>query len=259
MPENIFDTHSHYTDSAFDEDRESLIASLHKNGVKYIMLAVSEYNDALKALELGRKFDFVYSAAGIHPECIDTASPDYIAELEELITKNPDKIKAVGEIGLDYHYDGYDREKMISIFTEQLKLADRLSLPVIIHSRDAAKDTMDILRKHTPKKAVVHCFSGSAETAREIIDLGLHISFTGVLTFNNAKKALEALKEVPLERLMLETDCPYMAPVPYRGKRCDSSMIIEIAKKAALIKEVDVEQLLEITCKNAEEFFGIDK
>jgi TatD DNase family protein len=118
---------------------------------------------------------------------------------------------------------------------------------------------MDILRKHTPKKAVVHCFSGSAETAREIIDLGLHISFTGVLTFNNAKKALEALKEVPLERLMLETDCPYMAPVPYRGKRCDSSMIIEIAKKAALIKEVDVEQLLEITCKNAEEFFGIDK
>lgn len=257
MLKNIFDTHSHYTDSAFDEDRNELITNMHENGVKYIMLAVSEYTDAVKALELSRKYDFVYSAAGIHPECIDTAESDYIEKLEKLITENPDKIKAVGEIGLDYHYEGYDRDKMISIFKNQLNLAKKLNLPVIIHSRDATKDTMDILREIRPEKGVVHCFSGSAETAKEIIDLGLHISFTGVLTFNNAKKAIEALKVIPAERLMLETDCPYMAPVPYRGKRCDSSMIPETAKKAAEIKQLEVQELLDLTCRTAEKFFGI--
>lgn len=257
MFKNIFDTHSHYTDSAFDSDRDELIVSMHRNGVRNIMLAVSEYDDALKALELSRKYDFVYSAAGIHPECIETADPDYIYKLEKLITENPDKIKAVGEIGLDYHYEGYNREKMISIFRDQLILADKLNLPVIIHSRDATKDTMDILRELKPKKAVVHCFSGSAETAKEIIELGLHISFTGVLTFSNAKKAIEALKVIPVERLMLETDCPYMAPVPYRGKRCDSSMISETAKKAAEIKQMEVQELLDITYETAKKFFNI--
>lgn len=257
MYNNIFDSHSHYTDHAFDEDRDELIKSIHENGVKYIMLAVSEYNDAVSSLRLSRNYDFVYCAAGIHPECVDTAEEDYIEKLEKLITENRDKIKAVGEIGLDYHYEGYDREKMISIFVNQLKLADKLDLPVIIHSRDATGDTMDILREYRPKKAVVHCFSGSAETAKEIIDLGLHISFTGVLTFNNARKALEALKVIPVERLMLETDCPYMAPVPFRGKRCDSSMIAYTAEKAAEIKEMDTQKLIDITCENAVKFFGI--
>lgn len=257
MYNNIFDSHSHYTDSAFDEDRDELIRKIHENGVKYIMLAVSEYNDAVNSLNLSRNYDFVYSAAGIHPECVDTAEENYIEKLEKLITENRDKIKAVGEIGLDYHYEGYDREKMISIFINQLKLADRLDLPVIIHSRDATKDTMDILREYRPKKAVVHCFSGSAETAKEIIDLGLHISFTGVLTFNNARKALDALKVIPADRLMLETDCPYMAPVPFRGKRCDSSMIAYTAQKAAEIKEMDVQELIDITCENAIKFFNI--
>lgn len=257
MYSNIFDSHSHYTDKAFDKDRDEIINHIHQNGVKYIMLAVSDYSDAVNSLELSKKYDFVYSAAGIHPECIENTEPGYIEKIEKLITENKDKIKAVGEIGLDYHYEGYDREKMIKIFREQLLLAKKLDLPVIIHSRDATKDTMDILREIRPEKGVVHCFSGSAETAREIIDLGLHISFTGVLTFNNAKKAAEALKVVPVEKLMLETDCPYMAPVPYRGKRCDSSMIAETAKKAAEIKQLEVQELLDITCRNAEKFFGI--
>jgi len=258
MYQNIFDTHSHYTDHAFDEDRTELIQHIHDNcGVRNIMLAVSEYSDAVRSLELSRNFDFVYSAAGIHPECADTAEPDYIEKLEKLITENRDKIKAVGEIGLDYHYDGYDREKQTELFRNQLILADRLDLPVIIHSREATKDTMDILNELRPKKAVVHCFSGSAETAREIINLGLHISFTGVLTFNNAKKALEALKVIPVERFMLETDCPYMAPVPFRGKRCDSSMIAKTAEKAAEIKEMDVQELIDITYNNAVKFFGL--
>ena len=221
------------------------------------MLAVSDYSDAVNSLKLSRNYDFVYSAAGIHPECIESTEPEYIEKIENLITENRDKIKAVGEIGLDYHYEGYDREKMIKIFREQLLLAKKLDLPVIIHSRDATKDTMDILREIRPENGVVHCFSGSAETAGEIIDLGLHISFTGVLTFNNARKAAEALKVVPVEKLMLETDCPYMAPVPYRGKRCDSSMIAETAKKAAEIKQLGVQELLDITCRNAEKFFGI--
>lgn len=258
MYKNIFDTHSHYTDSAFDEDREELIKNIHENsGVRNIMLAVSDYCDSVKSLELSRKFDFVYCAAGIHPECVDSTEPDYIEKLEKLITENRGKIKAVGEIGLDYHYEGYDREKQIEIFTSQLKLADRAGLPVIIHSREATKDTMDILRELRPKKAVVHCFSGSAETAREIISLGLHISFTGVLTFNNAKKALEALKVIPAERLMLETDCPYMAPVPFRGKRCDSSMIAKTAEKAAEVLEMDVQELIDKTFDNAVNFFEI--
>lgn len=260
MYRNIFDTHSHYTDSAFDEDRNELIKNIHENcGVRNIMLAVSEYDDAVKSLALSRSFDFVYCAAGIHPECVDTAEPDYIEKLEKLITENRDKIKAVGEIGLDYHYENYDREKQIEIFTNQLKLAEKLQLPVIIHSRDATQDTMDILRKHTPKKAVVHCYSGSAETAKELISLGLHISFTGVLTFKNAKKAIEALKVIPVERFMLETDCPYMAPVPYRGTRCDSSMIEKIAEKAAEIKEMDVQELIDITYSNAVKFFEIEE
>ena len=257
MYSDIFDTHSHYTDPAFDEDRMDVIKNIHENGVKYIMLAVSSYEDSVRSLELSRNFDFMYCAAGIHPECVDTAEGDYIEKLEKLITENRDKIKAVGEIGLDYHYEGFDREKQIEIYSRQLELANKLDLPVIIHAREATKDNLDLLKKYRPAKGVVHCFSGSAETAREIINLGLHISFTGVLTFKNAKKALEALKEVPADRLMLETDCPYMAPVPFRGKRCDSSMIAYTAEKAAEVLGWDTQELINKTCENGLKFFRI--
>ena len=173
----------------------------------------------------------------------------------DIIRNNP-KAVAVGEIGLDYHYDGYDRDRQIQIFEEQMELAKELDLPVIIHSRDAVEDTLTLLKKHRPR-GIVHCFSGSAEVAKEIIKLDMYIGFTGVLTFKNAKKALKALAEVPMERLLLETDCPYMAPVPFRGKRCDSSMIAYTAEKAAEIKEMDVQQLIDITCNNGKQIYNI--
>lgn len=252
---NIFDTHAHYADHAFDEDREQILASLPEKGVKYVTLASSSVEDTAENSELAQKYDYIYAAAGVHPESVDTNPADYLETVRKAISENP-KIRAVGEIGLDYHYDGYDREKQIKLFREQLELARELDMPVIVHSRDACEDTLVLLREFKPK-GVVHCFSGSAETAREIIRLGMYIGFTGVLTFKNAKKALRALAEVPLDRLLLETDCPYMAPVPFRGKRCDSSMIAYTAQKAAEIKGIPVDELLEITCRNGMALYNI--
>lgn len=251
----IFDTHSHYADSAFDEDREQILSELPDKGVRLIMLAASDLEDSAVNSELSRKYGYIYAAAGVHPESVDETPPDYIDTLKSIISANP-KIKAVGEIGLDYHYDNYDREKQISLFRRQTELAAQLDLPVIVHSRNATEDTVDILREYRPR-GVVHCFSGSAETAKEIISLGMYIGFTGVLTFKNAKKALKALAAVPADRLLMETDCPYMAPEPMRGKRCDSSMIAYTAAKAAEIKGMDVQELIDLTCRNGMELFGI--
>ncbi|MBQ6213166.1 MAG: TatD family hydrolase, partial [Ruminococcus sp.] len=208
----IFDTHSHYADSAFDEDREQVLRELPGKGVKLVMLAASGMEDSAENSRLSKEYDYIYAAAGVHPESVDETPADYIGRLKDMIAAN-EKIKAVGEIGLDYHYEGYDREKQIRFFREQLELAAELDMPVIVHSRDAVEDTVEILREYRPK-GVVHCFSGSAETAKEILRLGMYIGFTGVLTFKNAKKALKALAEVPMDRLLMETDCPYMAPVP---------------------------------------------
>lgn len=252
---NIFDSHSHYADHAFDSDRSEILEKLPENGIKYIMLAASGLDDTAENSELSSKYGYIYSSAGIHPENADSVPENYLDIIRKTVRSNP-KIKAIGEIGLDYHYEGYDREKQIKLFKDQLELADELELPVIIHSRDATEDTMNILREYKPN-GVVHCFSGSAETAAEVIKLGLYIGFTGVLTFKNAKKALKALETVPLNRLLLETDCPYMAPVPFRGKRCDSSMIRYTAEKAAEIKGIPVQELLDITCRNAMEFYNI--
>lgn len=252
---NIFDTHAHYADSAFDGDREQVLAELPDKGVKLVMLAASSIEDSRENALLAEKYDYIYASAGVHPESVDETPADYIDTLKEIIASEP-KIKAVGEIGLDYHYEGFDREKQIRFFREQLALAKELDMPVIVHSRNATEDTVEILKEYRPK-GVVHCFSGSAETAKEIIKTGMYIGFTGVLTFKNAKKALKALEAVPLDRLLMETDCPYMAPEPFRGKRCDSSMIPYTAAKAAEVKGVDVEELLDITCRNGMEMYGI--
>lgn len=252
---NIFDTHAHYADHAFDSDRDELLSSLSENGVKYVMLASSSVDDTRENALLAEKYDYIYAASGVHPESVDTNPADYLDIVKNTILSSP-KIKAVGEIGLDYHYEGYDRDKQIKLFEEQLVLANELSLPLIVHSRDACEDTLNILKKHKPF-GVVHCFSGSAETAKEIIKLGMYIGFTGVITFKNAKKALKALEVVPLDRLLLETDCPYMSPVPFRGKRCDSSMIAYTAEKAAEIKHIDTQELIDITCENAKKFYLI--
>ncbi|MDE6678432.1 MAG: TatD family hydrolase [Ruminococcus sp.] len=252
---NIFDTHSHYTDTAFDDDRDELLKGLQDRGVKYIMLASTCVDDIKENAILAEKYDYIYTSAGFHPENIEDIPEDYVSIVRKAVSGNP-KTMAIGEIGLDYHYDGYDREKQIEVFENQVILSKELDIPVIVHSRDATEDTLNILKKYQPS-GVVHCFSGSAETAKEIIKIGMYIGFTGVITFKNAKKAIRSLEVVPLERLLLETDCPYMSPVPFRGKRCDSSMIAYTAEKASEIKGLPVQELLDITCRNGMKLYRI--
>lgn len=253
----LIDTHAHYDDEAYDNDRYNLLDRLFATSVEKIVTIGCARDRWKPTLQLADCYYEVYAALGIHPEDIYDLPEDYLQQLEEL-SKDP-KVKAIGEMGLDYHYENYDKELQIKVFREQLQLADRLSMPAIIHSREATADTLEILRELRPKKAVMHCFSGSAETAREVLDLGLYISFTGVITFKNAAKAAEACKVVPLDRLMLETDCPYMAPVPYRGQRCDSSMISAIAEKIAEIKGLTADEIIEICNENADRFFDLAK
>lgn len=255
MYRNIFDTHSHYADSAFDGDRDELLAALPDKGVRFAALAGSSMQDSAENVALAQKYGYIYAAVGVHPESVDETPSDYREKLTELV-KSSEKVRAIGEIGLDYHYENYDRDKQILFFRQQLELARELSLPVVVHSRNASEDTLDILKEYRPA-GVVHCFSGSAEVAREVIKLGMYIGFTGVLTFKNAKKALRALEAAPLDRLLLETDCPYMAPEPLRGRRCDSSMICYTAEKAAQIKGVSTQELLDITCRNGMDFYHI--
>lgn len=247
------DSHAHYDDEQFDIDRDELLDRLHENGVRNIVNIGCSLERSQFSVDLAEKYPFVYAAVGVHPEDAHDTPDGYLSKVE-FWTANP-KVVAIGEIGLDYHYEGFDRELQIRFFEEQLDLAERSGLPVIIHSRDATEDTMNILRRRGRVKGVMHCFSGSAETARQVLELGMNISFTGVLTFKNARKAVEAVKVIPLDRLMLETDCPYMAPEPYRGKRCDSSMITRVIDKIAEIKEVSPETVAETTMANTLKLF----
>ena len=250
----VFDTHSHYTDTAFDSDRDAVLQHLPEQGIVHAVLAGTTVEDSAQGIRLAEQYEYLYAAVGIHPETAGAQPADYLAQLEQM-AKHP-KAVAIGEIGLDYHYDGYDRDAQIHLFREQLDLAKQLDLPVIIHARDCTEDYLQQLREFRPW-GVVHCFSGSAETAREVLALGMYIGFTGVLTFKNSKKALKALAVVPEDRLVLETDCPYMAPVPYRGKRCDSTMIHYTAQAAALVRGTDTQTILSQTCRNGEALFGI--
>lgn len=250
----IFDTHSHYTDSAFDEDRDQVLDALPKEGIIHAVLAGTTLEDSAAGIALTRRYDYLYAAVGIHPETAGQQPADYLAQLERMAA-DP-RVVAVGEIGLDYHYEGYDRDVQIRLFREQLDLAKQLDLPVIIHARDCTEDYVNILREMRPR-GVVHCFSGSAETAREVLKLGMYIGFTGVLTFKNAKKALKALAEVPEDKLVLETDCPYMAPEPHRGTRNDSSNLSYVAARIAEIKGVSVQEVEQTTWENACRVFGV--
>ncbi len=254
MYTGIFDSHAHYTDAAFAADRDALLTALPSKGVSCIMLAASDLESAAQGIALTERYPYLYAAVGIHPEEAGKAQGDYIGALRAL-TDHP-KVKAVGEIGLDYHYEGYDRQAQLALLEAQLQLAADCDLPVILHVRDATGDSMEILRRYRPR-GVMHCFSGSAETARQVLDLGLYIGFTGVLTFRNARRALEALAVIPMDRLLLETDCPYMAPEPYRGQRCDSSMIPRMAERVAAEKNLSPQAVLDQTRENAMRLFGI--
>lgn len=251
---NIFDSHAHYDDEKFDEDREELFKTMRENGVVGIIHAATDIQSSLRGIEFTKKHDCFYTSVGVHPECVENLEDNYISELEKLIDEN--RVVAIGEIGLDYYWTKDTRDKQLEVFENQLILAKKKNLPVIIHSREATKDCMDLLNKYKPK-GVVHCFSGSSETAKEILRLGMYIGFTGVLTFPKSEKAKSSLMVIPVDRLLLETDAPYMAPVPMRGKRCDSSMIAYTAQKAAEIKGMDTQELLNITKENVERLFSI--
>lgn len=250
----IFDTHTHYDDPRFD-DPEGLLSRLFDEDVGGIIHASTDIASAEFGIKLSEKFPRCYASVGIHPEYAAEFSEKDVLRLEAL-AKASKKVVAVGEIGLDYHYEGFDKAAQISLFRGQIELANRLSLPVIVHCRDAVGDCVEILRELRPK-GVMHCFSGSWETAKEILSLGMYLGFTGALTFKNAKKAQEVVKNMPLDRLLFETDCPYMAPEPHRGEVCHSGMIRFTAQKAAELKGVTADEILLLAEENAGRLFGI--
>lgn len=253
--QNIFDSHCHYTDEAFDADRDLLLSSLLKEGgVSYLLHAGTNPETNRLGIEYAHKYENFYTSVAVHPEDMELVEDGYLEEMEKLL--DDEKVVAIGEMGLDYHTEGFDRQKQLKIFEKQLIMAKNHDLPVIIHSRDATEDCMKLLNKYRPK-GVMHCFSGSAETAKEVLKLGMYLSFTGVVTFKNARRAVEAVSVVPMDRLLLETDCPYMAPEPNRGKRCDSRMIADTATKIAEIKGLNSQEVIDICTENTKRLFNI--
>ena len=252
----LFDSHAHLDNPQFDEDRDELIQKIHSKGVSNIMNIGACLETSRHSIELAEKYDFIYAAVGIHPTEVYELSDSALDEIRQMAKH--DKVKAIGEIGLDYHFDDTDREKQIDWLNRQLCLAKELDMPVIIHDRDSKGECISILKEHNISNGVMHCFSGSDQIAKEVLDMGFHISFTGVLTFKNAKKAVKALSVVPLEKLLIETDCPYMAPEPYRGNRNHSGYVIEVARKIAEVKNIDLDTVIRVTAENAKRLFGID-
>ncbi|WP_300256836.1 TatD family hydrolase [Clostridium sp.] len=256
MKYKIFDTHAHYDSDSFDQDRENVIKELKENGVIGVLNCGSDLYGLRKSVQLAKEFDIFYAAVGIHPENADEFNDDVVKEIKEFVKE--EKVKAIGEIGLDYYWEeNPPREVQKEVFRAQMKLADELNLPVIIHDRDAHKDTLEIMKEFPNVIGVVHCFSGSVEFAKECIKLGYYIGFTGVLTFKNAKKLVDVCREIPAERILVETDCPFMAPVPFRGKRNKSDYIEYIIDKMSEIREISGEEMNEILLNNKNRLFKI--
>lgn len=260
MINNIFDSHAHYDDERFDGDRDELIASLPSKGVCAVINCASDLKSSATSAELSEKYPFFWCACGIHPH--EAEKELKVADISEIKQKIIDftkkkKCVAIGEIGLDYHYDFSPRELQKEIFELQLKLSKELDLPVIIHDREAHEDTMTLLKKYKPK-GVVHCFSGSVEMAQEVLKLGMYIGLGGAVTFKNAKKPVAVAAATDISRILLETDCPYMAPVPFRGTRCSSDMIAYSAQTIASVKNMDVQTLVDAATENTKRLFGIE-
>ena len=253
----LFDTHAHFDSRQFNEDRDELLSSLPGQGVSLIVNPGCDIPTSRTAVELAEKYPFVYAAVGFHPEDLEGAELSDLEEVRRLASH--EKVVAIGEIGLDYYWvkdeDGRKRER--EFFRAQLALAEELNLPVIVHDREAHGDTLAIVKEYPNVKGVFHCYSGSVEMAQELVKMGWMISFTGVLTYHNARKAVEAAEAIPLDRLMIETDCPYMAPVPHRGKRNHSGYVLHVCEKLAEIKGISVQQCAEETLKNGCRFFRI--
>ena len=257
----LFDTHAHYDDERFDEDRDELLRSMSENGVGLILNPGCDVETSRKALSYAQTYPHVYAAVGFHPENIEGMSDEAVeAGLKEIEAMAADpRVCAIGEIGLDYYWckDPAERKRQQEVFRAQMRMAGRLDLPVIVHDREAHLDCLTIVEQYPKARGVFHCYSGSAEFAKRLLDLGWYISFTGVVTFKNAKKALDVIRMMPMDRIMVETDAPYMAPEPYRGKRNSSLYVYRMAEVIAEIKGFPVEEVVRITTENGKRLFGI--
>ena len=256
MKPMIFDTHAHYDSQQFDEDREELLLSMEANGVGTIVNSGASWDSVTEVVELAQKYPFMYAAVGVHPDEVGALDDERFEYMKAQCKK--DKVVAVGEIGLDYYWDNESHDVQKKWFIKQLELARELDLPVIIHSRDAAADTLEIMKEYGQGlRGVIHCFSYSIELAREYVKMGYHIGIGGVVTFKNGRKLKEIAAEIPLDRILLETDCPYLAPVPFRGKRNDSHYISYVAQEIAELKGISYEEVVAQTEKNGKELFQI--
>lgn len=252
-----FDTHAHYDDRAFDEDREALLQSLGEGDVKLIIDPGCDAPSSRRALELAERFPFIYAAVGLHPEELDKYSPESFEEICSM-ARHP-RCVAIGEIGLDYYWDAGHKEEQKALFRRQIELALELDKPVIVHDREAHGDCLDIVRDYPGLRGVFHCYSGSAEMAKELLKLGWYLGFDGPVTYKNARKALEVLELCPMDRMLMETDSPYLSPVPMRGKRNDSSNLKYVAEKIAQVKGLSPEEAAAITLENGCRLFGIER
>lgn len=251
---NIFDSHAHYNDEQFDIDRDALLASLPEAGIVGIINCGTDVKSSYDSITMAEKYPFIYAACGYHPEAVVDANDENLLEIEKMLKHN--KCVALGEIGLDYHYDFVPKNIQLEFFEKQLDMAVRNNIPVIVHDREAHADTLALLKKYRPQ-GVLHCFSGSVETAKEILNLGMYIGLGGAVTFKNAVKPVEVASMIPLDRLLLETDCPYMAPVPKRGKRNKSDYIEYVAEKIGEIRNISAYELLNISAENTKKLFSI--
>ena len=253
----LFDTHAHMDDRAFDDDRGELLENLPKQGIQLLMNPGCSLASSYNTDRLSREYDYIYAAVGSHPDVADEVNEEVLEEYRKLCKLNP-KIKAIGEIGLDYHYEDIPREVQKEAFRAQMALARELNLPVIVHEREAHEDGMKIVEEFPEVTGVFHCYSGSLEMAKWLIKRGWYIGFTGVLTFKNARKAVEVAANIPLDRLVIETDCPYMAPEPFRGRRNDPGKLYRMAEKLAEIRGMTVEEIHAITVENGKRLYRID-
>ncbi|MGG7165159.1 TatD family hydrolase [Clostridium ihumii] len=253
----IFDSHAHYDDESFNEDREVILKNIQENGVIGVLNCGADLDGVKDSINLANKYDFIYAAIGIHPSDCEIVNKELMDEFKKYYNEN-NKIKAIGEIGLDYYWDeNPSKEIQKEAFRMQMNLARELKLPVIIHDRDAHKDTLEIMKEFKDVTGVVHCFSGSVEFAKECVKMGYYIGIGGVLTFKNAKVIKEVVKEIEMDRILLETDCPYMAPTPYRGKRNQSDYINFVVEKIMEIKGISKEDVENITLQNTKKLFDI--
>ena len=251
-----FDSHAHLTEDCFAQDFDAIVENMKAASVTGMMEIGCDLPSSEKAVQLANRFDWVHAAVGSHPDDAEQVDEARIAVYRELC-KDP-RVKAIGEIGLDYHYEEPGREIQQRAFRMQLALAQELSMPVVIHERKAHEDGLRILEEFPDVKGVFHCFSGSCEMAKELVKRGWYIGFTGVVTFKNAHKAVEVAEKIPLDRILIETDCPYMAPEPYRGRRCDPSLVPYVAKKIAQLRGISEEEVARATAQNAKRCFGIE-